>query len=280
MIVFKLAEALKNHLEREKKEGKKIGFVPTMGALHEGHISLIHTSRSENDITVCSIFVNPTQFNNPEDFRLYPVTIEEDIEKLVASGCEVLFLPAVSEIYPEGSMNKAYELGRIESILEGFYRPGHFQGVCQVVDRLLDIVIPDRLYMGQKDFQQCMVVKKLLEITEKDKVIKLVISPTVRETDGLAMSSRNLRLNKEEKALATSIFNELSTIKARLKTEPLEQLKKQAEEHLEEKGFSIDYVEIARASDLETATETSQPLVALVAASIGQIRLIDNMLLN
>ena len=280
MIVFKLAEALRNYLERAKKEGKKIGFVPTMGALHEGHISLIHTSRSENELTVCSIFINPTQFNNAEDFRLYPVTIEEDIEKLMSAGCTVLFLPPVSEIYPEGSMKKVYELGSIETVLEGFYRPGHFQGVCQVVDRLLEIVMPHNLYMGQKDFQQCMVIKKLLEITGKGKSMKLVINPTIRETDGLAMSSRNLRLNPEEKALATSIYNELSTIKARLKSESLEVLKKQAEEHLQQKGFSIDYVEIARVSDLETASDISQPLVALVAASIGQIRLIDNMLLN
>jgi pantoate--beta-alanine ligase len=149
-----------------------------------------------------------------------------------------------------------------------------------VVDRLLDIVMPDHLYMGQKDFQQCLVIKKLLNITGKEKTVKLLIHPTVREADGLAMSSRNLRLNKEEKALAISIYNELSTIKARLKSEPVEVLKKQAEEHLQQKGFSIDYVEIARVSDLGKATDTSQPLVALVAASIGQIRLIDNMLLN
>jgi pantoate--beta-alanine ligase len=280
MIVFKLADALKNYLEKEKKEGKNIGFVPTMGALHEGHISLIHTSQSENNLTVCSIFINPTQFNNPEDFRLYPVTIEEDIDKLMTAGCNILFLPPVSEIYPEGTVKKAYELGSIESVLEGFYRPGHFQGVCQVVDRLLDIVMPHNLYMGQKDFQQCMVIKKLLEITGKEKSMQLVINPTVRESDGLAMSSRNLRLQPEEKALATSIYNELSTIKARLKSEPLEVLKKKAEEHLQQKGFSIDYVEIARVSDLETARDISQPLVVLVAASIGQIRLIDNMLLN
>ena len=280
MIVFKLAEALWNYLDKAKKEGKKIGFVPTMGALHEGHISLIHTSRSENELTVCSIFINPTQFNNSEDFRLYPVTIEEDIEKLMTAGCEVLFLPSVPEIYPEGSLKKKYELGSLESILEGYYRPGHFQGVCQVVDRLLDIVMPDNLYMGQKDFQQCLVIKKLLNITGKEKTVKLVIHPTVRQADGLAMSSRNLRLNKEEKALAISLYNELSTIKARLKSDPVEVLKKQAEEHLQQKGFSIDYVEIARVADLGKATDTSQPLVALVAASIGQIRLIDNMLLN
>jgi pantoate--beta-alanine ligase len=280
MIVFKLAEALKKYLEGEKKAGKKIGFVPTMGALHEGHISLIHTSRQENHLTVCSIFINPTQFNNSEDFRLYPVTMEEDIEKLVVAGCEILFIPPVSEIYPESYRKKEYELGSIETVLEGYYRPGHFQGVCQVVDRLLDMVEPDHLYMGQKDFQQCMVVKKLLEITGKEKVMKLVINPTIREADGLAMSSRNLRLNIEEKALAVSIYNELCTIKARLDQEPLANLKKQAEEHLEEKGFSVDYVEIAQVSDLATATDNHKPLVALVAANIGQIRLIDNMLLN
>ena len=280
MIVFKLAQALNNHLKAGKAEGKKIGFVPTMGALHEGHISLIRTSRSENDLSVCSIFINPTQFNNPEDFRLYPVSIEEDLEKLVQSGCDIVFLPPVSEIYPQGTSKKQYTLGFIETILEGKYRPGHFQGVCQVVDRLLEIVVPNNLYMGQKDFQQCMVIKKLLEITGKDKDIKLVIHPTVREADGLAMSSRNLRLEQKGKALATSIYNELSTIKARLNSDSLQKLKNNAAEHLQQKGFSIDYVEIARVSDLEPATDTNQPLVALVAASLGQIRLIDNMLLN
>jgi pantoate--beta-alanine ligase len=279
MIIFKLAKALNDHLAKAKNSRTKIGFVPTMGALHDGHISLIHTSKTENDLTVCSIFINPTQFNNPEDFRLYPVTIEEDIEKLTGAGCDILFLPDVAEMYPKGWVKKNYDLGSIETILEGHHRPGHFQGVCQVVDRLLEIINPDHLYLGQKDFQQCMVVKKLLEISGR-KNMQLVINPTIREKDGLAMSSRNLRLNQEEKALATSIYNELCTIKARVAKEPLDLLKMHAAEHLKEKGFSIDYVEISRVSDLETAKDTSEPLVALVAASIGQIRLIDNMILN
>lgn len=280
MIVFKLAGALSEYIAEQKLNGKKIGFVPTMGALHAGHISLIENARTQCDITVCSIFINPTQFNNSEDFRLYPVTVESDIEKLVGSQCDVLFLPPVEEIYPAGYKKKTFELGAIETILEGHHRPGHFQGVCQVVDRLLEIVRPDNLFMGQKDFQQCMVVKKLLEITGKEKEISLVINPTVRENDGLAMSSRNLRLSREEKALATSIYNELCTIKARLKAESIDQLKLHAAEHLKEKGFDIDYFEIARTSDLQSARDTDQPLVALVAASIGPIRLIDNMILN
>jgi pantoate--beta-alanine ligase len=280
MIIFKLAKALNEHLTDTQKSGSKIGFVPTMGALHEGHISLIHTSKIENDLTVCSIFVNPTQFNNPEDFRLYPVTIEEDIEKLIAAGCDVLFLPGVPEMYPGNWVKKLYALGAIETILEGFHRPGHFQGVCQVVDRLLEIVHPDKLYLGQKDFQQCMVIQKLLEITGKNQTIQLVINPTIREKDGLAMSSRNLRLNQEEKALATSIYNELCTIKARISKEPIDLLKMHAAEHLKEKGFSIDYVEISKVSNLESASDNQEQLVALVAASIGQIRLIDNMILN
>jgi pantoate--beta-alanine ligase len=280
MIVFKLAGALSEYIAEQKLNSKKIGFVPTMGALHAGHISLIENARTQCDITVCSIFINPTQFNNSEDFRLYPVTVESDIEKLVGSQCDVLFLPPVEEIYPAGYKKKTFELGAIETILEGHHRPGHFQGVCQVVDRLLEIVRPDNLFMGQKDFQQCMVVKKLLEITGKEKEISLVINPTVRENDGLAMSSRNLRLSREEKALATSIYNELCTIKARLKAESIDQLKLHAAEHLKEKGFDIDYFEIARTSDLQSARDTDQPLVALVAASIGPIRLIDNMILN
>src|SRR5215212_8351624 len=168
MIIFKTPDALSGHINQQKKSGKKIGFVPTMGALHEGHLSLIGVAKKPNDLTICSIFVNPTQFNNPEDFKLYPVTIEKDIEQLIRAGCDILFLPSVDEMYPAGHSKKHYPLGRIETILEGYYRPGHFQGVCQIVDRLLDIVRPDNLYLGQKDFQQCMVIRKLLQLLGKD----------------------------------------------------------------------------------------------------------------
>jgi pantoate--beta-alanine ligase len=280
MILFKQAGALTEHLQSQKNTGKTVGFVPTMGALHEGHLSLIDQCTSGNDITVCSIFINPTQFNNPEDFKHYPVTISKDIEQLVAAGCDILFLPSTSEIYPTGYLKKHYDLGSIEHNLEGHYRPGHFQGVCEVVDRLLDIITPDNLYLGQKDFQQCMVIKKLLEITGRAVKVDLHICPTKRESSGLAMSSRNLRLTRQEKELAVSIYKELKNIKVNLPQAPLETLKKNAKEHLTRQGFLVDYVEIAKAGDLAPSENASEADVALVAATIGNVRLIDNLLLN
>ncbi len=279
MIVFKLADALSNHVKAEKQNGKKIGFVPTMGALHEGHISLIRSALAENDITVCSIFVNPSQFNNKEDFDHYPVTIEKDIEKLVLAGCNILFLPSVTEIYPPGYKPLKYDLGEVEFILEGIHRPGHFQGVCQVIDRLLNIINADKLYLGQKDFQQCMVVKKLIEISGEN-APELRIMPTIREKDGLAMSSRNMRLDQKNKALATSIFNELETIKARIGKDSLENLVENAKHNLNDKGFQTDYVAILSAETLQPPNGKNEKLVGLVAASLGNVRLIDNMLLN
>ena len=160
MIIFKQQEPLSKYIEDQKKQGRKVGFVPTMGALHDGHLSLVSEARSANDVVVCSIFINPTQFNNQDDFKYYPVTIEKDIEQLISAGCDILFLPTVEEVYPPTWSKKHFDLGPIENILEGFYRPGHFQGVCMVVHRLLDIVQPGRMYLGQKDYQQCMVIKK------------------------------------------------------------------------------------------------------------------------
>ena len=280
MIIFKQARPLSDHLQRERNLSKKIGFVPTMGALHPGHLSLIKASKSSNDLTVCSIFVNPTQFNNQEDFIHYPVTIEKDIDQLIAAGCDLLFLPNVEEMYPPGTPPPHSVLGAIENSLEGFYRPGHFQGVCQAVDRLLDIVSPDNLYMGQKDYQQCMVVKKLLELTGMDQTVHLNISPTLREADGLAMSSRNLRLSVPEKQLATTIYKELDGIKKNLHAQSLETLKETAKSHLETVGFEVDYVEIANAGDLRPSQSSKEPSVALIAAKIGNVRLIDNLILN
>lgn len=280
MIIFKKANDLSNYIDQQKNEGKKVGFVPTMGALHNGHLSLIDTCKKSNDITVCSIFVNPAQFNNPDDLKNYPVTTASDIEQLVAHKCDVLFLPSVDEMYPTQYQKKHYPLGDIENRLEGHYRPGHFQGVCQAVDRLLDIVQPHNFYLGQKDYQQCMVVKKLLEITGKEQTIQLNIVPTVREIDGLAMSSRNLRLNEEQRKLATSIFQELIFIKENIHEHSLDELKKDANTHLQKKGFVVDYVEIANAEDLSTATSTKGKLIVLAAATTGNVRLIDNLPLN
>src|SRR5215217_1370627 len=179
MIIFKQARQLTLHIESLRNNGKTIGFVPTMGALHQGHLSLIEHSKQKSDVTVCSIFINPTQFNNPEDFLKYPVTQEQDILLLANASCDILFLPQKEEIYQPGFEPKHYELGYLETILEGLHRPGHFQGVCQVVDILLNIVQPHFLFLGQKDYQQCMVISTLLELRGSKE--KLIFVPTIRE---------------------------------------------------------------------------------------------------
>ena len=280
MVIFKNADQVSDFLSGLKKKDKNLGFAPTMGALHKGHVSLIQTSKEENDVTVCSIFINPAQFNNPEDFRRYPVTVEKDIELLIQSGCDVLFLPSVEQVYPPGYKKKIFPLGSIETILEGYYRPGHFQGVCEVMDKLLEIMQPQRLYLGQKDYQQCMVIRKLIELSGKQQQIELVVERTIREEDGLAMSSRNLRLSKEDRAKAPVINKTLSYIKNNLGQIPLKTLRNTARTRLESEGFIVDYVEIADAHTLETVRGQSEKIVALVAASINNVRLIDNMILN
>ena len=183
-------------------------------------------------------------------------------------------------MYPEDYKKKHYDLGELETILEGFYRPGHFQGVCEVVDNLLSIVNPHNLYMGQKDFQQCMVIKKLLQITGRENEIILKIVPTIRENDGLAMSSRNMRLTTEQRNLAAALNEALASVKQGLPHSPINALKSAAKKSLEDKGFAVDYFEVAEAASLVPTEDNKGKLVALVAASIGNIRLIDNLLLN
>ena len=280
MILLKSSAALTAAIKNAKAAGITIGFVPTMGALHNGHISLIEQARKESGITVCSIFVNPTQFNNPDDFKKYPITIENDINLLERSGCDLLFLPEVTEIYPAGATKIHYELGYLETLLEGKYRPGHFQGVCQVVDRLLNIVTPDKLYLGQKDYQQCMVIAKLIEL--KGHQASLVICPTLREHDGLAMSSRNMRLTAEQRDTAVTIYEALEMIKRDIEPGSLEHVKTEAAKILTAKGFKVDYVELAGTTDLniQDIWDGKKKLVALVAAYLDDIRLIDNMVLE
>jgi len=280
MIIFKKAEVLNAYLTKKRSEGKNIGFVPTMGALHTGHLTLIETCRRDENLCVCSIFVNPTQFNDPKDFLKYPVTIENDIYLLEKNGADILFLPLKDEIYPNGTNNLAhYELGYLESLLEGKYRPGHFQGVCQVMERLLHIVAPDHLYMGQKDYQQCMVVKRLLQITKSKMIFHTV--PTVREPDGLAMSSRNTRLNEDDRKKAVTIYKTLLFLKQNLMPGDLFSLSLQAANMLTAEHFKVDYVAIADADTLEPVEvwNGKQPLVALIAAFLHEVRLIDNMML-
>lgn len=281
MILFKKATDITNYLFKVKQQGNNVGFIPTMGALHPGHISLLNESKKRGSVSVCSIFVNPAQFNDPKDFDNYPSTIEKDIDMLEKAGCDVLFMPSVSEIYPDGTKNaEHYHLGYLETVLEGKYRPGHFQGVCLVVHRLLNIVQPDELYLGQKDYQQCMVIKKLIEL--KHIKTNLNICPTLRETDGLAMSSRNLRLPASDKSQALKIFNALSFLKNNIKPGDLKSIKQTAARDLTDAGFKVDYIEIANAANLEIIEhwDGHTKTVALAAAFLGSVRLIDNLVLQ
>ena len=216
MIIFKKEQDLRHYLTEQSTIGKVIGFVPTMGALHQGHRSLIARSRDSGALTVCSIFVNPTQFNDRSDFENYPVKEDSDIETLLDAGCDVLFLPSIDEMYPSGTTaGEQFDFGYLEATLEGAQRPGHFKGVAQIVHRLLDIVKPHFLFLGQKDYQQVIVIKKLLKLSGRDSKVKIVICPTIREQDGLAMSSRNVRLTEPQRALAGILYQCLVSIQAK-----------------------------------------------------------------
>jgi pantoate--beta-alanine ligase len=281
MITFKKRIDISNYIVNYKKTSGKIGFIPTMGALHKGHISLIEASKKTDTLTICSIFVNPTQFNNTADFEKYPVTIEKDIDLLEKAGCNVLFLPSVEEIYPaDSSTTLPYELGFIETVLDGKYRPGHFQGVCNVVQRLLDIVQPNTIYLGQKDYQQCMVIKKLTELIQSP--TQIIVCPTLRESDGLAMSSRNMRLTSVERMKAVKISEVLLFIKQEIKPGNLQDLKQRCINYLTNEGYNVDYVEIADATNLTLLQnwDGKTKLVALVAAFLNEVRLIDNRIVN
>jgi pantoate--beta-alanine ligase len=283
MIIYKKPGELHDFLKKKKIVKQHVGFVPTMGALHAGHLSLVDEAKKQNKIVVCSIFVNPTQFNDPEDFKKYPVTLEKDILMFEEVGCDVLFIPSVQDIYPDGTSNlKHYKLGFLETVLEGKFRPGHFQGVCQVMHRLLEIVLPNNLYLGQKDYQQCMVIKKLIELIGLKEKIKVNICPTLREDDGLAMSSRNTRLLPDDRKKAATISAALGIIKENLKTGDTKKIKEEAKEMLLQKDFRIDYIEIEDADTLELIENWNgkQKVVALVAAFLNKVRLIDNMVIN
>ena len=281
MILFKKATDINAYLLKRREKGNSIGFIPTMGALHPGHISLLNTSKKSDSISVCSIFVNPAQFNDAKDFDNYPSTIEKDVDALEKAGCDVLFLPTLTEIYPDGTACiEKYELGYLETVLEGKYRPGHFQGVCMVVDRLLNIIAANELYIGQKDYQQCMVIKKLIKLKQIKTHIN--ICPTLRETDGLAMSSRNVRLADRDRKQALKIFETLLFIKNNLNPGDLKRLKQLSVQNLKDAGFTVDYVEIANAGNLKIIDDWdgNTKLVAVAAAFLGNVRLIDNMLLQ
>ena len=273
---------LQQYLDSGKKSGNAIGFVPTMGALHDGHISLIKESKKRCGITVCSIFVNPTQFNDPNDYKLYPRNTESDKKILEEAGCDCLFLPAVDEIYPSDDYRHiSFDPGKLGQVLEGAYRPGHFSGMVSVVKRLFDIILPDKAFFGQKDYQQYLIIKKMAE--NYNLPVEIVKCATIREKTGLAMSSRNQRLSPEEKQNAALIYKTLTRAAGEINEGRLgfETIISQAMFDLREKGnFKVDYFDICSANSLEHVNfrQQKEPLAVLTAVRVGDIRLIDNVL--
>lgn len=282
MIILKTIAATQQYLAGETTTGKMIGFVPTMGALHAGHISLIEAAKKGTDLVVVSIFVNPTQFNDPKDLEKYPITIEADTEKLETAGVDVLFLPSVLEIYPdEASRHSHYDLGYLDTVLEAAARPGHFKGVALVVKRLLEIVSPHKLYMGQKDYQQLQVVRKLINDLEMG--IELIACPIVREADGLAMSSRNVRLSGEHRAAAAQLSQALFELKDSASKAPLPDAKAVALAHLNSHPLvDVVYLETVNGHTLQPIASLADApeVAALLAAKVGGVHLLDNIILK
>ncbi len=263
-----------------QQAGKRIGFVPTMGYLHEGHLSLVRAARPENDVLAASIFVNPAQFDRQEDLKSYPVDIEGDLAKLRAEGVDLVFIPAQQAIYPPGYATFV-EVEGLTRRWEGAYRPGHFRGVTTIVTKLFNIVRPHRTYFGQKDYQQARVVERLVRDLDMD--IEVVVLPTVREADGLAMSSRNVNLTPEERRQAPALYRALCRAADRIKSgEHDARVLAEGIERMiqEETSAAIDYVALCDHESLEPLERVASPAVALLAVRFSRARLIDNLLIN
>ena len=276
MKIFETKEALSKALQRYRSGKIAIGFAPTMGALHRGHISLVEQCRKENGITVASIFVNPTQFNDKSDLARYPRTLDEDLDKLTSVGCDFAFVPSVEEMYPEED-TRVFDFGMLDKMMEGAHRPGHFNGVAQIVSRLFDAVQPDRAYFGEKDFQQLAVVRRLVAMMNSP--VQIVACPTVREADGLAMSSRNLRLTPEQRKNVPAIARTLFACKEKIGGMTLEELKKWVVEQIDNTpGLQTEYFDIVNRNTLQTAFQYREnTLQGCIAVHAGVVRLIDNI---
>ena len=281
MEIFKQIAPLKAFLKRSRGTEKSVGLVPTMGALHAGHLALFKACKSQNDITVGSIFVNPVQFNNQNDLAKYPRTLEKDTELLTDAGCDVLFCPESSEMYPVQATLRM-DFGQLDKVMEGMFRPGHFSGVALVVSKLFNIVQPDQAYFGQKDWQQYAVISKLTE--ELNFNVALHSVATLREPDGLALSSRNLRLNNEERLIASIFYRILVRAKELLRNGvSLHEVKKVLNAMIEEwPGATLEYFELADSQNLNllTSVEESRRPIICIAGYVGEVRLIDNMFLH
>lgn len=277
MKVFNFIVDVQRFVEEKHNLGLKIGFVPTMGALHEGHLSLINRAKKENDIVVCSVFVNPIQFNNPADLEKYPRTPEKDIEKLEQAGCDAVFMPTAEEMYPN-KVEDHYDFGDLERVMEGACRPGHFNGVAIVVRKLFEIVTPNRAYFGEKDFQQLAIINKM--VSDLNMNLEIVPCPIIREHDGLAMSSRNVRLNETERAIAPKIFATLNdSITKKDVMSPAEMKNYALKKYAEIKEFDVEYVEITDEINLKSIENWDECDHAriFVALQLGPVRLIDNV---
>lgn len=277
MKSFKTQSELKSYLTSLNREKIKVGLVPTMGALHEGHLSLIKAAQQSCDLTVASIFVNPTQFNNPDDLLKYPKPIEKDMEMLNEVGCDVLFNPDVDEMYQKDEVWN-YHVGFLNTVLEGVFRPGHYEGVTQIVYKLFDLVKPDKAFFGQKDYQQFLVISQMND--DFNMGIDLKACPIVREDDGLAMSSRNIRLNGQERKRALTLYQSLKFVKDNYQKLSLSELLEKAQEFYQnDRLLNLEYFKICDLNTLEELNEKTTTAIALVACSVGQTRLIDNVIL-
>ncbi len=278
---FQTRALISEWVRHQKATGKMIGFVPTMGALHEGHVSLVEQAKQENNLVVCSIFVNPIQFNKPEDLKKYPRTLDADLEKLGKAGCDAVFFPTEKEMYPEPETT-VYDFGMLDKVMEGRYREGHFNGVAVVVKKLFDTIQPHRAYFGEKDFQQLQIIKAMVRIESMD--VEIISCPTVRESDGLAMSSRNIRLTEDQRRDAALIHTALKMGKERFQTHNINDIRQfvinyvNASPHLE-----VEYFEIVRADTLMPVApegDKDVKVVGCIAVYAGKVRLIDNMAFN
>lgn len=280
MRVIRTIQQMHDYSVTAREAGKSIGFVPTMGALHNGHLMLVEKALAENDLVVCSIFVNPIQFNNSRDLEKYPRTFGKDSAMLEAIGCNVIFYPEVEEMYPE-PVTHTYDFGLLDKVMEGRYRAGHFNGVAIVVKKLFDIVIPHKAYFGEKDYQQLAVIKALVKIESVD--IAIIPCPIVRETDGLAMSSRNVRLTPAQRRVAPLIYQTLIKASELYLTQSVETVIDFVAQTIRENPeMKLEYFEISDTETLAPIRENKPhgPVVACIAVFMGQVRLIDNMIFN
>ncbi len=278
MEILNTKKELQAHLQMLRQQGETVGLVPTMGALHEGHLSLLNIAQQRCSKTVVTIFVNPTQFTRATDLENYPRPIVADIARLTAGGCDVLFMPGVAEMYTTGEAWHI-ELGPLEHLLEGQFRPGHYQGVTQIVYKLFDVIKPSIAFFGQKDYQQFLVINKMVNLLNMP--VKLVMCPILREPEGLAMSSRNIHLTAENRRHALILSKALGYVQKYYSPAGMQQLQKDAQNMIEnESGVNLDYFEIADADTLEPAIPETEHIIALTAAQVGTTRLIDNMIIR